>query len=411
MNGRARVRYSWDGREIYYSQGPAGQPSPVFRYDRDSGFHQPAAFSSAGMGWLAGDLEVYTRQLPHPGSFDWDAFPLFLLARAPEGPAVPLQMDECHLTPYPLWPVSVRGNRILLCGGPGDRRLLAVAEWDMSALAASLTRAAGSSSSLLAGREALYPDDSIHEVRARAADREAAGLLRLIQESRFVRPGEPLRSVRARWTQRPLQEGLTGEYLIEATQRVSGETLIEKTVKSPQAGDPLIREVLAFNGREAWITDEQGETRSIDRGAFIKAESTYSPLRLLIDPAGLGYPWITYRSLGDMVKKDPDGTERRLARLALRSLDGFRGEVHVFRQEGRAVVARIESPLLFPSEKIRQQLATAVERKSISFDQYRDVGGILVPGRIRFEDGMHPFELILKELELNPEGAEKLFKK
>jgi hypothetical protein len=48
--------------------------------------------------------------------------------------------------------------------------------------------------------------------------------------------------------------------------------------------------------------------------------------------------------------------------------------------------------------------------RSILFDDYRPVGGRLLPGRIRFEDGNEPFELVLEAAEINPESADRLFR-
>ena len=147
---------------------------------------------------------------------------------------------------------------------------------------------------------------------------------------------------------------------------------------------------------------------------------TASPLLLLLDPLALGLPGLRYRFLGEEeAPAGGGGPPRRFARLELRALDGYRAEalleLHPAAADksspGAVLPARFECPLLFPEERERRAMGTVPAVKTISFLEYRPSGGRRVPARIRFEDGLNPFELVLKELEINPPGRERAFEK
>ncbi len=413
VHGQALVRYSWDGAAIYYGEGPeGGDPSAVRRYLRAGGVSEPAACDQHSVGWLAGDVEVVVHPFPHPGSFGWDGFPLVFLSRglAPttSGAAVPfrapdsLRAPDALRAPLPLFPVSVRGNRMLLAGGFEDRIELAVAEWDPARFGTALASAALAADPLVRARGTLggFGTD---EMRAAAADPKAAGLLQAIRSTSVLLPGPPLRSARARWTRRNTAAGDEARWAIEATEIVPGGLRIDRTHPPPEPEAPPVRDSISWNGHEAWATNESAGEVPISPGEFLTESAVYSPLRLLIDPAGTALPGSTFYYAGE---SEPGPSEsRRLALLDVRAAGGYRAQVGVEVAAGRALVVRIETPLLLAREKMRREFGDLPAQKTIRFDEHRPAGGRLVPGRIRFDDGIAPFELTLEGLEINPPDA------
>ena len=411
VNGVAPVRYSWDGTTIYYGGGPAaGGPSPSFRYLRRSGLIEPAGFYQERLGRLAGDVEVIFQAVPHPGCFGWDGFPLCLLSRAPGGPAVPLEVPAALLSPLPLLPISARGDRILLAGGPEDRLQLAVARWDSAAFEGALAAAARAPHPA-AVAPVLTAGFGGEEVCARAEDARAGGLLREIRSSLAPGPVAPLVAIRARWTER-LSSAPATAWRVEATQTASGQIWVERTEVGGPAGKAPAREVVASDGKESWALDDRGETILLSVADLLQRVARAAPLPLLADPAGFGSLGLAFGFLGEAGEGPAQGEDagRLRLRLKLEAMDGYRAEVIVAASGGQVLPARIESPLLFPRERIRRGLGVVKEKASVSFEDYRLEGGRRVPGRIRFDDGLNPSELVLEEVEFNLSVAGKLFR-
>ncbi len=463
VNGRASVRYSWDGSSIVYEQGPSphvsGKPAPVMAFHRSSAVNEPLRTAGDSPGLLADDVEVYPVPLPHPGSFGWDPFALVLLARAAEGPWIPFAAGDSFASGgtagAPLVPVSFRGDRVLLVGGPEDRRTLAVAAWDAglfeARLAAVSRRPAPASA---AGAVPWLP--AVLEGRARADDAAAAELLEKLRASQELSPAPPFRCVRARWIHRDVPAAAVppaaaspkrpkaasaaakaetppaapiaapapaGERLpdgqrppdeeIEAIAWTDGRLWIDRIHPPAKAGDPPFHDILAYDGKEARATDEEGRTTTLTPADLLQRSAVASPLRLLIDPAGLRAPWLRFRS-AQPAPAPADGKAPEAGggspALEVRSIDGYRAELRVTLEGGRTVASRIESPLHFPTVKARREMGAVPPRKSVAFEEYRAVGARLVPGKIRFDDGIRPFELVLRELVLDPTDAEKVFR-
>ena len=407
VSSQALVRYSWDGTAVIYSLGPVDRgPVRVLRYDRASGTHEPTGGTQEDAGRLAGDLETHSILLAHPGGFGSDGFPLQLLSRSLDGPAVVFSSEGLPGS-LPFVPVSFRENRALLASGIEDRRMLLVTSWDPAAFEGKIAAVTLSGPPGPWGLSAaLQGSVALAEVRAAALDPKALTVLRALHAGRALSGGRTLRSARARWVQRIGGAG-SQERRLESIELASGALRIEKVTPAGKAGDPEEREVIAFDGKEAWAIAARGDTMPLDWRALLVEGCTGSPFRLLLDPAGLGLPWIAFRWIGEETETVEGGGTRPLARLEIRSLDGYSALLLASLEGYRARVHRIESDLLLPQEKGRQDQAPGREKKSISFDGYKELGGCLVPGRIRFDDGSTALEMELEDLELDPPGAEE----
>ncbi len=403
VHGQALVRYSWDGAAVYYSEGPeSGDPSPVRRFWRADGTSEPAGCDQHSAGWLAGDVEAYIHPFPHPGSFGWDGFPLISLSRGLGEAAAPFRPPESLRAPVPFVPISVRGNRVLLCGGFEDGIELAVAQWDPARFGEALASPALAADPLVRARGRLGGLGA-GEMPSVAADPKAAALLKAIRSTAVLLPGPALRSVKARWTRRNTAPGDEARWTIEATEIVTGGLRIDRTHPPPEPEASPVRDSISWDGREAWASNERAGDVLISPSEFLGESAIYSPLRLLIDPAGTALPGLRFSYAGE---REPGPAEsRRISLLDVQALDGYRATVGVEVAAGRTLVARIESPLLFAREKTRREFGNLPARKEIVFDEYRPAGGRLVPGKIRFEDGIAPFELTLDSLEINPPDA------
>jgi hypothetical protein len=405
VSGGAPIRYSWDGTAILYGVGPVHgrQTVKVLRFVRSSGVQEETGLDTDSMGRLAGDLEVHDVLLYHPGVFGWDGFRLSLLGRTAGGLTVPLRITEQFQEPLPLAPMAFRGDRALFAGGFEDRKVVAVAAWDPADVDRRL--AAGSGIPLRPDLPALIPGFSSDEVRAKAADPGTEVILRRMLSSRNSGKAAPVRSAKARWSQTPSPGGPVGEIRVEATESADGPISIRRSRPSGKPGDPPLDDLLVWDGKQGWTIDERGSTFAASRETVLSGSTMYSPLRLLIDPAGLGLSWMEFRLAGEATEPGPDGRERRIARLEARSIDGFRASVFVELKGELALPVRIETPIIFPEERTRRELALTKEARTLTFEDYRTAADRMVPGKVRFDDGMAASEMTLLQLELNPPPA------
>ncbi|MBI4601978.1 MAG: hypothetical protein HY721_08460 [Planctomycetes bacterium] len=401
------------------------------------------AIRGAALAWRrAGDREVASFLVPHRGSFGWDGALTFAVRAPPggasagaagggeaPGPARPLRFAErvSSLLPVPPQPVSFRGERVLLCAGTREAPIPIVAR---------LASGAGGDAEDVPGdapARALLLDLRLldGEVLARRST-ELEPVLRGVQAALRApggaiggrpgdvprgapagRPGAPARpgALRARLVERGFGPLAGLERRIEVTETAAGYLRIERLPAEGPAGerDPAPEDaVLAFDGRACWAQAADGRCEPLDPALFCRELNAHSLYRLLLDPAGLADPRLRFEPAPGREPGAAAGGAAR--RLAFSYDDGYRGDLLLEPAPGGLRPASLRSPLLFASEELRRQMGQVPAERSVSFEDWREWNGRMVPHRLRFDDGLNPRAVEVQALEALEAADPALFR-
>ena len=410
--GIALARYSWDGKVIFVVvEAGADQASRVLRYDRATEIQETLAIDPRSLSRLGGDVEIAQRRWPHAGGFGAAQFPMTLLSRAVDLPAVPFRGPERPWGAHPYLPVVVRGERVLLAAGPEDRLEIAVARWDPAALEGALSAASSSGSGPILAPGSFHPGWDIDAVRATGADARVEKLLRELCSSSVLLLGQKVVAAQARWAllsptrdPQPQPQARRSRHELQALELASGEIRIVRTTIAERPEDPKRIEALAWNGREAWSRAGEGERMALDVAEVLGEAATASPFALLLDPLGLGRAGTHLSMVEEKSENAADGRGTRRAILLLRERS-WQARVTVALTETGPLLESIESPAVFSHERVRRNLGDVPAQRSVRFADWKSVAGRRVPGRVTFLDGLNDVELVLEELLLNPKDA------
>lgn len=399
VRGLSFVEYAFDGNSILYTTGaPRDERETVRRWDRRTGLHSRVERTLGAVGTRAGVARIRVVENAHLGTFGSDVYVQNLVQKSADGPAIAVSIGPSF--PYaPSGGVRIRsvGRRhLLFSGGPRERLEMIVASWDSVGFNRGVTDVVNGTGWTL-DTDVTGGHKSTSEARSRSlilarAEGETRALLESLRRS-LGADDTPVDSVRVRWSiQRRPEEGASGE-IVEVVETAEGQARVERILPPLSPEDAEEREALIDDGAAVWHVAVDGTASRVTHSQLRDQLTHLSAYRLLLDPAGLGYPGLTFRA-GPV--KDGERT------LTFRDVDGYHGKLVVRVNGAMTFPVRIVTPLLFSSLRARRGIGAVQDERRVTFDDFGVAAGRTVAHTIRFDNGYTPVELKLKSLELNP---------
>ena len=425
INARSWARYGSDGKhvDVFTPFGTAGIHDPpggfdVRRIERASGAVSSSERRSVFFDAGDYDLEAFTQ--PHLGSFGFDGYFTYRLHDPQGARALRFTEPTLELSETPPQPVVFRNGRVLLQGG---------FEKDTLVLVARCTNDGSESDDASDRRqtgEALQFDPKFLEgaVLAQCADSKTQALLETVARTLRSPGATTPTALRATFVEVALEGDSEDQPRIEAIEITPGQLRVERFRELPppeeetRAGPTVVSDTVTFDGRRTWRKTEAEDVFEIETRAFCQSANRYSPFRLLLDPAGVGDGHVRFGETRTETEAAHQGSgdagggadtgdgNDALHHVPFRYADGFHGTL-VLRQSGATVLPeRIETPLRFPSKRLRRQHGSVATTKTVQFNAWRSWNGRQVPSEIRFVDGLQSKILALLDLrEVEPPDA------
>ena len=317
-------------------------------------------------------------------------------------------VDLQGIEPGNLKPHTIRNHSILLSGGFRDRVEVLVVDWSKDDFKIKMNASNAMPEKNFARNRFQFRENSSRDctfpsIRARA-DLKSKELIEKMRASLVVSTDSPLRTVQVNWKQSQGEaESSTKSRTIKVIESIKGPIRIENTQPPSNPEDAPRRELLIYDGVQYHQTDDEGMTTILAPESTQNVLNIFSPLHLLFDPAGLSHPENRFQ----IHKENNHASSERI--LSFRYLDGFHGKLYLKIENGQVLPARISTPFIFQSLKIKKQFRFAAKEKTISFENYKLVDGRMVPHKIIFDNGLQSLSLEVEELIINPQIEEKVF--
>ena len=391
VHARALSFYHRDGRGIFFTRDWA-KPQMVQKISylsRRGGDPVELEHNRETTGRPAGDLLGFDYLVPHVGSFRRDENLRVAVARASGSPKVRLRWDPAVAIGERLRLLEVRGPLFFLREAGAERLYLFRA--NRAVLDDMLARAY------------RPPPLSPLQILACRGDEKSLELLRRVRAT--LRPHDWLpRNVRVEYHQgsdRPPEQYLVG---VAALSSSIGKTRIRREIPEPETGQ-VYHEYLGFDLKTSWMQSPIEGIFELSHVAREIEQNNLDPYRILFDPVGLDDPRVRYRYAGRQRRAG-----RQVIVLAFEYDDGFAGEVEI--DPSTHHPARIVTPLDPFVNRHRGQLGKLrVEKREITFSDYREERGLVFPRSIEFEDGLTYYYIKVRSVTWEPNLPDSVYRK